>query len=343
MGYEKRQLVKLVEDICNEDDIKLESFSDNWILQLTTKDGKKGVIYGYKFPNNGASIAKVCDDKAALSDILKSNDIPCVEHMYFEGPKSPMTGSQGLFVQLFDLLEKNGKLVIKTNSGSGGNGVYKCETIKEVEIAVFDILRNHRAMTVAPYIDIENEYRIIVENGKPMVMYAKQRPNVTGDGISTVRELIENNNLSEIDVMKNIDLNYIPEAGENVTISWKHNLGQGSLPIMLKDKKLIGELANFALSVAETLDLKFVSIDIIKDRNAGYKVLEINSGIMMETFSRLNKENYEIAKHVYRSAIYDYFNMPLKRNVKTYFENVYEELEESKVGNEYERRANKAK
>ena len=343
MGYEKRQLVKLIEDICKEDGIKLESFSDNWILQLTNKDEKKCIIYGYKFPNNGASIGKVCDDKAALSDILKSNNIPCVEHLYFEGPKSPMTGSQGLFFPLFELLEKHGKLVIKTNSGSGGNGVYKCETIKELEIAVFDVLKNHRAMTVAPYVDIENEYRIIVEGGKPMVMYAKQRPNITGDGISTVKELIENNHLGGIDVMKNIDLNYIPQLGENITISWKHNLGQGSLPVMLKDKKLIGELADFALSVAETLDLKFVSVDIVKDRNAGYKVLEINSGIMMETFSKLNKENYEIAKHIYRSAIYNYFNMPLKRNVKTYFENVYEELEEKKAGMEYEGRTSKTK
>ena len=48
MGYERKQIVKIVEEICKEDGIKFESFSDDWFLQLTNKDGKKAVIYGYK-------------------------------------------------------------------------------------------------------------------------------------------------------------------------------------------------------------------------------------------------------------------------------------------------------
>jgi hypothetical protein len=108
-----------------------------------------------------------------------------------------------------------------------------------------------------------------------MVMYAKQRPNVTGDGISTIEELIEKSGLEGMEVLPTIDLKSVPKEGENVTISWKHNLGQGSLPVMLEDKVLIGKLSNFALRVAEQLNLKFASIDIVKDKNGGYKVLEI--------------------------------------------------------------------
>ena len=343
MGYEKRQLVKLVEDICEEDGIKFESFSDNWVIQLTNKEGKKAVIYGYKFPNNNAAISKVCDDKAGLSDILKSNNIPHVEHMYFESSKSPMIGEEGLWSTLLNLLKKNGKLVLKANSGSGGNNVYKCESIKELETATFNLLKSHRSMTVSPYVEIDNEYRVIVQNGKPMIMYSKERPNVTGDGVSTIGMLMLQKEMKDIDVLPNIDLNYVPKEGENVVISWKHNLGQGSLPIMVKDEKLIGILGDFALSVAETLDLGFASIDIVKEKNGGYRILEINSGIMMETFSRLNEKNYEVAKHIYRTAIYDYFDMPMKLNVKTYYEGVYEGLQEMKASEEYGRRIDKIK
>ena len=343
MGYEKRQLVKLVEDICEEEGFKFESFSDNWIIQLTNQEGKKGVIYGYKFPNNNAAISKVCDDKAGLSDVLKSNKIPHVEHMYFEGSKSPMIGEEGLWTTLLNLFKKNGKLVLKANSGSGGTNVYKCETIKELEIATFSLLKSHRSMTVSPYIDIENEYRIIVQNGKAMVIYAKQRPNVTGDGKSTIKELIEQNGMGDVDVVPTIDLESVPAEGENVTISWKHNLGQGSLPIMIRDKDLIAKLTKFALQTAETLNLDFASVDIVKDRNGGYKVLEINSGIMMETFSRLSEENYEIAKHIYRSAIYDYFDMPKKDYTKTVYEVFSEELIKKMEGKENARRTSKTK
>lgn len=343
MSYEKRQVVKIVEEICKEDGIKFESFSGDYFLQLTNQEGKRAMIYGFKFPNNDAAISKICDDKAALSDILKANGIPCVEHLYFEGPKSPMTGKAGLFAELLALLDKHGKLVIKTNSGSGGKGVYKCETVKDVEIAAFNVLGSHRSMTVAPYVDIENEYRVIVQNGKPMVMYAKQRPNVTGDGISTIKELIEDSGLEGMEILPTIDLEYVPSEGENVTISWKHNLGQGSLPVMISDKVLIGKLSNFALRVAEQLNLKFASIDIVKDKNGGYKVLEINSGVMMETFSKLNEHNYAIAKHIYRSAIYDYFDMPMRENIKTYYENVYEEIQEMKASKGYGQGTKKVK
>lgn len=333
MGYEKRQLVTLIEEICKEDGFKFESFSDNWIIQLTNTDGDKALIYGYKFPNNGAAVSKVCDDKAGLSDILKANSIPHVRHLYFEGPKSPMVGENGLFTVLFSLLKKHGKLVLKSNSGSGGTSVHKCETIKELEMATFDLLKSHRSMTVAPYIDIENEYRVIIENGKAMVIYAKQRPNVVGDGVSNIETLIKNNHLEDIEVLKDIDLNYVPNKDETITISWKHNLGQGSLPIMVKDPHLILTLSKFALKTAKTLNLNFASIDIVKDKNGGYKILEINSGIMMETFSKLNEENYNIAKHIYRSAIYDYFNLPHKDNTKT----IYEVLSEDVLKNEEKR------
>ena len=112
---------------------------------------------------------------------------------------------------------------------------------------------------------------------------------------------------------------------------------------MFSDKVLIGKLSNFALRVAEQLNLKFASIDIVKDKNGGYKVLEINSGVMMETFSKLNEHNYEIAKHIYRSAIYDYFDMPMRENIKTYYENVYEEIQEMKASKGYGQGTKKVK
>lgn len=338
MGYERKQLVKLVEEICKEDGIKFESFSNDWFLQLTNKEGKKAVIYGYKFPNNGAAISKVCDDKAALSDILKANNIPCVEHLYFERAKSPMTGENGLFFELVNLFDQHGKLVVKTNSGSGGRGVHKCESLKDVEIATFDVLKKHRAMSVAPFVDIGNEYRVIIENGRPMVIYAKQRPNVTGDGTSSIRELIEKSGMTGMEVLPTIDMDYVPAEGENITVSWKHNLGQGSLPITIRDETLIWKLSNFALKVADALNLKFASIDIVKDNRGGYKVLEINSGVMMEAFSKLNNYNYNLAKHIYRTAIYDYFNMPMEENIKTYCETVYEKMKAQKAESKNARR-----
>ena len=325
MGYKARQLVKLVKEICKENNIDCKSFSGDWILELD-KDDEKALIYGYKFPNNDAAISKVCDDKAALSDILNANNIPHVEHEYFEGPKSPMIGEKGFWATLMEKMDKHGKLVLKTNSGSGGTNVYKCETVKDLEIAAFNILKSHRSMAVAPYIDIENEYRVIVEGDKARLIYSKQRPHVVGNGISTLEQLIVNKSFEDVEIMPTLDLKSVPAPGEKVVVSWKHNLGQGSLPIMVKDKDLIEKLARFALATANTLNLKFASIDIVKENNGGYKVLEINSGVMMEAFSSLNEEYYKIAKHIYGLAIADSLNMNIKDNVETIYEKCSDEI-----------------
>ncbi len=326
MGYPKRQLVKIVEEICKEDNIEYASFSDNYIIQLS-KNGKNTMIYNYKFANNDAAISKICDDKAGLSEVLKYNNIPHIPHLYFEDSSSPMVGKEGIWGTLTKMLKDNGKLVVKTNTGSGGTGVYKCENQKELESAVFDILGRKHSLTISPFIDIENEYRTIIVDDKAMLVYAKQRPNVVGNGVDSLEKLIKDANFEDVEISEKLDLKYVPKEKEKVTVSWKHNLGQGSLPVLVKDKKEIEKLTNFALKTASILGLKFASVDIVKDKEGIYRILEINSGIMMENFSRLSKENYEMAKHIYRTAIYKNLNLELKKNEeKTIYENFNKSL-----------------
>ena len=307
MLKEEKQLVKLIKEICNEEGIRFESFSDDWIIELTSKDNKKALIYSYKFPNNNAAVSKVCDDKAALSDVLQSNGINHVDHYYFERSKNPSFYEEIMLPTLANLLQKHNELVLKSNFGSGGNRVYRCANLIEIEKATFELLKSSRAMAVSPYERIKNEYRVIVLNGKVMLVYLKQRPYVIGNGKSSIEQLIENKNINKLDLMPTIDLNYIPKKDEEVTVSWKHNLGKGSLPIIVDDSNLIKQLSSIALQTSKTLNIKFASIDIIVNDENEYKILEINSGVMMEVFSSLNEENYKIAKHIYKSAIDEYF------------------------------------
>lgn len=50
-------------------------------------------------------------------------------------------------------------------------------------------------------------------------------------------------------------------------------------------------------------------------------ILEINSGVMMEKFSKLGEDYYKTAKHIYERAIYDFWG--LKRSFK---KNIYEQI-----------------
>lgn len=82
---------------------------------------------------------------------------------------------------------------------------------------------------------------------------------------------------------------------------WKFNLGQGArAEVILSADKILEMLA---LSAMSTLQLRFASVDIIETADGQRKILEVNSGVMMEKFSGLSAENYQRAKAIYKKAM----------------------------------------
>ncbi len=305
MAFKTRQLEKIIFEICKEDGIECTPYSYNYIFQLKKGDMRTFII-GYKFDNNEAGIDRLCDDKSALSDVMTSLNIPNVEHKYFESFVSPMAEQEGLWCKIKEYFDaQGGKVVCKANNGTGGASVSKCNTLKELEIAVFNLLKSGKYIALCPLIDIVKEYRVILENGEPMLCYYKKQPFVVGDGVSTIGKLLANLKLDENTLVDNLKLNDVLPIGVEKTVAWKHNLGQGSLPVVLDAGQEKTCVCNMAKDIAKKLNLKFASIDIILDgKDNSLKVLEINSGVMMEVFSKQNKNNYNIAKDIYRRAIH---------------------------------------
>lgn len=304
-----RQMIKIIRDICAERGITLETYSYDWILKLTHK-GEIMYIYGYQFPLNDAAAGLICGDKAALSAVLAGCGIPAAEHEFFMSPlNTHYTGCYGNWTQLTELLQRHGRLVCKHNNGSGGIGVYIVSGQPELERTVSEIFRGSRSMSVSPFYDIINEFRVIMLDGNVRLIYKKIRPYVTGDGKRTTFELAfdkYNSSMCSLDITA--DLSAIPISGEKVNLGWKHNLGQGSKAIIVEDTGLRSRLASLAVHATEVLNIKFASVDIIETA-AGLMILEINSGIMMENFAASSKENYNTSKTIYSDAITLYFNL----------------------------------
>ena len=55
--------------------------------------------------------------------------------------------------------------------------------------------------------------------------------------------------------------------------------------------------------IVKAIEVKFVSIDIVKLSNNQYMVMEINSGVMMENLIKLDENGKQIAKDIYMEAI----------------------------------------
>jgi len=308
MKNQDRVFVKLIREICADTGTDLQSFSYDWILQLTRGE-KHMYIYGFQFPVNDAAAQLICGDKAGLAEVLRANGIPAAVHEFFMPPSASAqyTGGTGNWERLSALLKQHGRLVLKRNSGSGGTGVYLVQNQGELEAVSGDIFRGGRYMAVCPYYEIENEFRLIILNGQVRVVYRKMRPEVTGDGEHSVAQLIRSTFGEEnITVDAGVDVDAVPAAGELVRLNWKHNLGQGAHAELLEEGPLKERLIALAGRAAKCINIRFASVDIISV-GGELMVLEINSGIMTEAFALSSAESYQQVKALYSDAIDTYF------------------------------------
>ena len=307
MTNSESNFVKIIKEICEEEQISLTSYSYDWIFELA-RDRKIRYILGYQFGLNTASVNSICCDKAAASEIMTAHGIPNIEHRLYASPgEQKFVGKTGCWAQLIELLKERGTLVIKPNDGTGGDRVFKVSSAYELETAVHTIYEKSGYLAACPFYDIENEYRTIVLDGIARLVYVKRRPHMTGDGMSTVAELLirhleKQSNLNGDDIPALGAADRVPEKGEEILLGWKHNLGLGARAELLPEGPVKHEIEHIVADVTRCLGVRFASIDVA-ETSEGLKVLEINSGVMMENFAGQDAQSRETAKSIYRDAI----------------------------------------
>ena len=272
MDGRRSNFISLIREICSEENIEIKSFSDGWAHQLK-KNGKQCYIVGYQFPVNKASSKEICQDKVLTYEVLTDAGIPAAEHLFL--PKwevRTVPEPSGIVKKALSMLERDGKIVLKDNYGTGGNKVFLIEDENGFYETLELILQGSYAASLSPFYEIEEEYRVVMTDGDAAVIFRKERASETD------------------------------ENGRKHYLTWKHNLGQGATGILEYDPVIRKALSEIAQKTAETLDMTFCSVDIIRV-NGAYMVLEVNGGVMMEHFSGQNEECRALAKAAYRRAI----------------------------------------
>lgn len=304
----ERTIVTLLREIANDNGYSFKTFSYDWVKALK-KNGRTMYVFGYNFPVNDTSFTQIANDKACTSEILSSEGVPNVEHSYFMSPNDihyvKYLGVSGNWKQMTELLEKYGKIICKPNSGTGGAGLHIVSDETELELAVNTLFSQTSTICICPYYKIDNEYRVILLDGEVKLIFRKVRPFIIGNGSDNVAAICAVSN-KKVDSAMRIDMSYIPKKGEHFEIGWKHNLGQGSSPEVLCNGDVYNEVSALAKKALKTLGGKFASVDCVLI-DGEYRVLEVNSGVMMDNFANSSKDNYNKAKEIYLSAIEGYF------------------------------------
>ena len=300
--------IHLLQEICKEKSILCERLSYDFILKLT-KNQKTKFITELAFDLNTQALTKILNDKYATYEVLKSFDIPIIEHqMIFNSEKSIWNENIWQQVsQIFHQYDQN--VVVKPNNGSNGAEIFHCTTEKELKKSIDLLFQKHLSISICPFYTIKTEYRVIWLAGNIELIYGKIKPVFEWNGVSTVQELLEkfNPHFPKTKIfqknIENCDMNFIPKKGEKVEFSWKFNLAwwaQVDLNISNFAKREIDKIVQ---KIVSHLEVKFVSIDIIQDEYDELRVIEINSHVYLQQFMYLVPNGKMIAKRIYAKAI----------------------------------------
>lgn len=314
----ERPFVKLIKGICMPYNIKVFPFTRDWNLCLQRGE-KKRFIYYYEFDINSSASSKVCKHKPSTADLLELEGLPHVPHAMFLSPKLAGYASEGgTFPEMHAYAAQFGyNVVVKPTEGSGGEQIYHTRTPRELEVYAGEICAQKGEVSLSPFYQINDEYRIIVLNNCPQLVYRKELPQVEGDGILPVKELVANflaRNTGPVTTLNCLEQSLLENCsilpfGQKLPLTWKHNLQQGASVDLKIKAELRDDLEKLAITVAKALNISFASVDIINTEE-GLKVMEVNSGIMMKCFMRqFGEKGEQMAKRIYEKAICSMFDL----------------------------------
>lgn len=292
---------EIIKKIGEELGIKVTHLSDNW-LTILEKDGEIHYLQGYKFPLNDHAIGNILDDKGLFYDLCKMKNIPIIEHnVIFSDYKKE---------DVLNYFNNHGKkIVVKGNIGTCGLEVFKIENQNDLFKCIDTLFLKEFSISLCPYYDIVNEYRVIVLNNEARVIYGKEKPHVIGDGIHNVLYLAKKYNDYYLNnPIDNYD--YIPLNGEEIELNFQFNLSRGAVMFTNIDDELKKIIIDLALMITKKLNITFASIDVIKTVDNKLLVMEANSGVMMDNYIRfMGEEGYLKAYNLYKDAIMLIFHL----------------------------------
>ncbi|MBM7771991.1 ribosomal protein S6--L-glutamate ligase [Actinokineospora baliensis] len=154
-------------------------------------------------------------------------------------------------------------VVVKPNVESGGRGVLLAATRSELDSAIRELSGRYRAIAWSPFLTVADEYRTVFLDGELLLAFRKVRTGAT---------------------------------------EWRHNLHLGATPEVCVDPAVLDRLTQVGGDAMTALGLRFATVDVVVV-DGEHLVMEVNSGVSLERFSRHSREYAALAGDVYAKAV----------------------------------------
>ncbi len=281
--------------------------ADNFVL--FDKNGKSEYVkQATKTSKDNYATILAMENKVVTKKILERNNIVVPAGADFQN-----------FEDAFEYAKRfKGSFVIKPKSTNFGLGVYifiENFTEEEIKKAIEVGFTYDDTVLVEKYIS-GNEYRFLVVGDETVGILNRVPANVTGDGVSTITQLVEEKNkdslrgkgyktpLEKIKIDDNVkiflsnkglDENYVPKKDEYVQLRVNSNISTGGDSIDITDE-VHQRFKDIAVEASKAVDAVFCGVDIIiddyTDPKSSYAIIELNfnPAIHIHSFPYKGKE-----------------------------------------------------
>jgi D-alanine-D-alanine ligase-like ATP-grasp enzyme len=305
----QRIFVEAIKRYCAERGIAVDVRSQGWLIVMQRGD-KRHFAFGYDVGLNSAMAHRIANDKSATSEVLTLAGVDCIPHTLFLHPRlNEYVAATGSWDGMLALLQAHPRgLVVKPNEGTSGKQVFRVTSKPSLELAVSKIFSASASVAISPYVDIEDEVRVVLIDDVAAVVYRKDRPFVLGDGKQSLFELalsflhLKRRSTilpAMIEDLSKAELDAIVPRGERRVLNWHHNLESGATPVLLERGDMYNACVQLAIQAAHAIGIRFASIDVVR-AGRDWKILEVNSGVMMES---LNKYHPDLVYATYSAAL----------------------------------------
>jgi cyanophycin synthetase len=242
---------------------------------------------GGNLPINNAAAADLARDKYATNYYLKKAQINVPNSIILNNNKNNNLRRLESFSK-----RSNCNLYIKPNFGYEGIGVYKLTSKTIINPNTIEQILNEKNLILQEEI-IGKDYRVVMLKEKIIFLYERKHLKITGDGKSTINQLINKKIKNSNQVISSDDTRItnclanqgyskdnILKKNKQVLVFDTTNLSTGgtihNLSISRVSKEIVADLGR----ISKIMDLTFFAVDIICPditNDISYKVLEINS------------------------------------------------------------------
>jgi len=294
--------------------------------QIIFKDGKKSYFRYSSLDLNTLGASETAKDKGYANFFMNKMGYPTIPgDTFFSDYWCQAIGSHKNITKAEKYAKHLGfPLMVKPNSGSQGMNVIKVNNLSELRKALAQVFTGDNIALVQEIVSGQ-DYRLVVLDNKIISAYERLPFSITGDGISTIKELINTKlahfikikrparlNLEDKRLLNNLKLqklklSSITKRGEKIVLLDNANLSTGGDSIDVTDQ-IHPKFKSLAIKLTKDMGLRFCGVDLmiagdISQNIKKYWVIEVNSAPGLDHYVKMGSKQEKIVEDLYLQVL----------------------------------------